>query len=208
MHKFSKPILFYGWVVVLVGFVTLGVAFGIWYSFSVFFLAIIKEFGWSRAAASSIFSAILISQAVTGLQAGLLQDRFGPRVVIPAGCLIVAAALALTSRAQGLSHFYLTYGLLAGAGVSLLGFSSHAASIPKWFERKRGLAVGMAMSGIGFGMLILIPMMEKAITRYGWRNAYLILAALALFVVAPLNLFLSRRSPEAMNLRPDGDKEA
>jgi MFS family permease len=203
----TKPFLFYGWVVVVVGFVTLGVAFGLWYSFSVFFLAILKEFGWSRAAASSIFSIFLISQALTGLLAGLLQDRFGPRVVIPVGSLIVAVALVLSSRAQGLSHLYFTYGLLAGAGVSLLGFSSHAAFIPKWFERKRGLAVGIAMSGIGFGILILIPLMEKAISLYGWRNAYLILAALALFAVAPLNLLLSRRSPEAMNLRPDGDKE-
>jgi MFS family permease len=202
-----KPPLFYGWVVVVVGFVTLGVAFGVWYSFSVFFLAIVKDFGWSRAAASSIFSIFIISQALTGLLAGLLQDRFGPRVVIPVGSLIVAVALALSSRAQSLSHLYLTYGLLAGAGVSLLGFSSHAAFIPKWFERKRGLAVGIAMSGIGFGMLVLIPLMEKAISRYGWRNAYLILAALVLFVVAPLNLLLSRRSPEALNLRPDGDKE-
>lgn len=201
----TRPSLFYGWVVVLVGFVTLGVAFGIWYSFSVFFLVIVKEFGWSRAATSSIFSLFILSQALTGLLAGHLQDRFGPRVVIPVGSFIVALALALTSRAQSLSHFYFTYGLLAGAGVSLLGFSSHAAFIPKWFERKRGLAVGIAMSGIGFGMLMLIPLMEKAISRYGWRNAYLILAALALFGVAPLNLLLSRRSPEAMNLRPDGD---
>lgn len=203
----TKPLFYYGWVVVVVGLVTLGVAFGVWYSFSVFFLAIVKEFGWSRAAASSIYSIFIISQALTGLLAGLLQDRFGPRIVIPVGCLIVTTALALTSRAQGLSHFYLAYGLLAGAGVSLLGFSSHAAFIPKWFERKRGLAIGIAMSGIGFGMLILIPLMEKAITGYGWRNAYLILAALALFLVAPLNLLLSRRSPEAMNLRPDGDTE-
>ncbi len=203
----TKPLLFYGWVVVVVGLVTLGVAFGVWYSFSVFFLAIVKEFGWSRAAASSIYSIFIISQALTGLLAGLLQDRFGPRIVIPVGGLIVAMALALTSGAQDLTHFYLTYGLLAGAGVSLLGFSSHAAFIPKWFERKRGLAIGIAMSGIGFGMLILIPFMEKAISRYGWRNAYLILAALALFLVAPINLLLSRRSPEAMHLRPDGDTD-
>ncbi|MCJ7683942.1 MAG: hypothetical protein MUO68_06565, partial [Desulfobacteraceae bacterium] len=73
------PLFFYGWVIVGVGFVTLGITFGIWYSFSVFFLAIIKDFGWSRAAVSSIFSIFILSQALTGLLAGHLQDRFGPR---------------------------------------------------------------------------------------------------------------------------------
>ena len=99
----------------------------------------------------------------------------------------------------------MVYGVCAGAGVSLLGFSSHSAFIPKWFERKRGLALGIAMSGIGFGMLILIPLVEMAITAYGWRITYIYLACLVLFVVGPLNVVFSRRSPEDLNLLPDGD---
>jgi MFS family permease len=201
----KRPVIFYGWVVVAVGFVTLAVAFGIWYSFSVFFLAIVKDFGWSRAAVSTIFSVFIITHAVTGLLTGYLQDRYGPRVVIPVGSLILALSLALTGQAQNLWHFRTCYGVLAGAGVSLLGFQSHAAFLPKWFERKRGLAVGIAMSGIGFGMLFLIPLIDRGITAYGWRATYLYLAGLALFVVGPLNLIFSRHSPERLNLRPDGD---
>ncbi|MFH1954665.1 MAG: MFS transporter [Pseudomonadota bacterium] len=201
----KRPLFFYGWVVVAVGFVTLGIAFGIWYSFSVFFLAIIKNFGWSRAAASSIFSVFIISQALTGLLAGHLQDRFGPRVVIPVGTVILSICLALTSQAQSLWHFYMAYGVFAGAGLSLLAFSSHSAFIPKWFERKRGLALGIAMSGIGFGMLLLVPLVEKSITAYGWRATYLYLSGLVLFVAGPLNVIFSRRRPEDLNLRPDGD---
>lgn len=201
----AHPMIFYGWIMVAVGFVTLGIAFGIWYSFSVFFLAIIKEFGWTRAAVSSIFSVFIISQSIVGLLTGLLQDRFGPRVVIPFGTIILAICLALTSRAQNLWHFYVVYGVFAGAGVSLLGFSSHAAFIPKWFERKRGLALGIAMAGIGFGMLFLIPLVERAITAYGWRITYIYLAGLVLFAVGPLNIIFSRRSPEDLNLLPDGD---
>ena len=201
----KPPLFFYGWVVVGVGFVTLGITFGIWYSFSVFFLAIIKDFGWSRAAVSSIFSIFIISQALTGLLAGHLQDRFGPRVVIPVGTVILSICLALTSRAQSLWEFYVVYGIFAGAGVSLLAFSSHSAFIPKWFARKRGLAIGIAMSGIGFGMLFLVPLVEKSITAYGWRTTYLYLAGLVLFVAGPLNVIFSRRRPEDMNLRPDGD---
>ncbi len=201
----KRPLFFYGWVVVGVGFVTLGITFGIWYSFSVFFLAIIKDFGWSRAAGSSIFSIFIISQSLTGLLVGHLQDRFGPRVVIPVGTVILSICLAMTSRAESLLGFYLVYGVFAGAGVSLLAFSSHSAFIPKWFARKRGLAFGIAMSGIGFGMLFLVPLVEKSITAYGWRTTYLYLSGLVLFVAGPLNVIFSRRRPEDINLRPDGD---
>lgn len=202
----KKPLFFYGWVVVALGFVTLGIAFGIWYSYSVFILAVIKEFGWTRAAASSIFSVFIISQALMNPITGMLQDRFGPRIVIPLGAVVLALSLALTSRAQSLWHYTIAYGVFAGTGVSLLGFTSHAAFMPKWFERKRGLAVGIAMAGIGFGMLFLIPLVEKSISTFGWRSTYLYLAGLVLFLVGPLNFIFSRTSPESLGLKPDGDE--
>jgi MFS family permease len=117
---------------------------------------------------------------------------------------MLCLCLAITSRAHSLWHFYIAYGIFAGAGVSLLGFTSHAAFIPKWFERQRGLALGVAMSGIGFGMLFLVPLAEKSITLFGWRNTYLYMAAVLLVSVGPLNAFLSRRSPQDLGLKPDG----
>ncbi|MBU2648206.1 MFS transporter [bacterium] len=201
----KTPLFYYGWVIIGIGFLTLAVAFGIWYSFSVFFLAIIEDFGWSRAATSSIFSVFLICHAVMGILAGHLQDRFGPRWVIPFGSVLLAAALILTSMAKEIWHFYLAYGIFASTGVSLIGFISHAAFLPNWFERKRGLAIGIAMSGIGFGMLVLVPLLEIVISHYGWRTAYLFAAAVALFLVAPLNLLFARKSPLDVNLVPDGD---
>ena len=128
------------------------------------------------------------------LLAGYLQDRFGPRAVIPLGAVVLSISLLITSQSHKLWHFSLAYGAFAGAGVSLLGFASHAAFLPKWFERKRGLAVGIAMAGIGFGMLFLIPAVEKVISLHGWRMAYIVLAVLVLFIVGPLNLLFSRRS--------------
>lgn len=200
-----KPPLFYGWIIVAIGFVNLTIAFGIWYSFSVFFLAIIDEFGWSRAATSGIFSVFMICQAMMGIITGHLQDRFGPRWVIPCGAVLLAAALVLTSRAQELWHFYLIYGILAGTGVNLIGFTSHSAFLPKWFERKRGLAVGIAMAGIGFGMMLVVPVLETLIALYDWRIAYQFAAAGVLLILVPLNLVFARRSPADMNLVPDGD---
>lgn len=200
-----KPLFFYGWIIVLIGFITLGVAFGVWYSYSVFIIAVIKEFGWSRAAASSIFSIFIFAQALMNLVTGYLQDRYGPRIVIPAGALVLATSLGLTSLCQNLWQFALFYGLFAGMGVSLIGFASHAAFIPKWFERKRGLAVGITMAGIGFGMLLLIPLAESGISHFGWRTTYLYMAGLILLMVVPLNLIFARRSPQDIGLKPDGD---
>lgn len=201
----NQPVVFYGWVVIGVGFVTLSIAFGIWYSFSVFFLTIIKDFGWNKGLGSSIFSVFVLCHALTGLLTGYLQDRFGPRVVIPIGSLILALSLMVTSQSTRLWHFYIAYGVFAGASVGLLGFTSHAAFLPNWFERKRGLAVGIATAGIGFGMLLLVPLAEKSIAVLGWRTTYILLAGLVFFLVGPLNLIFSRRRPEDMNLRPDGD---
>jgi MFS family permease len=200
----KKPGLYYGWIIVGVAFVTLGIAFGVWYSFSVFFLAVIKEFGWSVAAASSVFSIFIISQSFLGPLTGHLQDRFGPRLIIPIGALLLTVCLVVVSRASSLWEFYIFYGVLAGAAVSLLGFSSHSAFIPKWFERKRGLAIGIAMSGIGMGMLFVIPLVERGITIFGWRTTYLFLAAAVLGLIVPLNLIFGRKSPAEMNLSPDG----
>jgi MFS family permease len=199
--------VYYGWIIVALAFVTLTIAFGVWYSFSVFLLALIEEFGWSRAATSSIFSVFLIGHAVMGILTGHLQDRFGPRIVIPFGGILLTAALALTSQANTLWQFYITYGVFASIGVSLIGFTSHSAFLPNWFVRKRGLAVGIAMSGIGFGMLLLVPLLEKIITVFGWRTAELCAAAAVLFMVVPLNFLLARKSPAELGLLPDGRVE-
>ena len=201
----KQPVVFYGWVVIGIGFITLGIAFGIWYSFSVFFLTIIKDLGWSRGLGSSIFSVFLLSHALTGPLTGYLQDRFGPRIVIPFGASILALTLIVTSQSMRLWHFYLAYGVFGGASVSLLGFTSHAAFLPNWFERKRGLAVGIASAGIGFGMLFIVPLVEKSIAAFGWRTTYVLLAGIVFFLVGPLNLIFSRQSPQDLNLRPDGD---
>jgi len=204
----KQPLIFYGWIIILIAFITLGMAFGVWYSFSVFFLAIVEDFGWNRADTSSIFSVFIFSHAVMGLITGYLQDRFGPRIVIPLGAFLLAFALLLTSHAHQLWQFYVFYGVCAGAAISLIGFISHSAFVPKWFERKRGLAVGLAMSGIGFGMLLLVPLIEQLISAYGWRSTYRYMAGAVLLTIAPLNFIFARYSPADLNLLPDGRQPA
>jgi MFS family permease len=202
----DRPVRFYyGWIIIALAFLTLAVIYGIWYSYSVFILAVIGEFNWSRAVASSVFSVFVLSHSFAGLAAGPLQDRFGPRVVIPAGAVALAFSLFLTSLARTIWHYQLAFGLLAGTAMSLIAFNAHSVFIPKWFERKRGLTLGIAMSGIGFGMLLIVPLAERLIALFGWRHAYLWLAGIVLFAIGPLNLIFARRNPESIHLLPDGD---
>ena len=195
--------LYYGWLIVAVSFVTLGLAFGVWYSFSVFFVAIVKDFGWNRAAISSIFSLFIICHYLSAAVVGILIDRYGPRWLIPAGALWLSGFLWLVSRATTLPQFYLSYGLGAAIGVSFMGFIPHATILPRWFVRRRGLAVGIAMSGIGIGMLLIPPLMQHIIELHSWRSAYRILALLVLSAI-PLNLIFQRHDPEQLGTIADG----
>ncbi len=207
MKKFPRRLPFYyGWLIVAVSFVTLGLSFGVWYSFAIFFVAIIRDFGWERATTASIFSFFVITHYLFATIAGTLVDRYGPRGVIPAGAAILTAALLLTSRAHSLFQFYLLYGLGAAVGISLMGFVPHATLLPRWFARRRGLAVGIAMAGIGVGMLFIPPGMQRLIAAHGWRQAYVVLALLMLPAI-PLNLLCQRRDPAAVGELPDGDRE-
>lgn len=194
---------YYGWLIVAVSFITLGLAFGVWYSFSVFFVAITRDFGWNRAATSSIFSLFIICHYLSAALVGILIDRYGPRWLIPAGALWLAGTLLLVSEANSLLQFYGCYGLGAAIGVSIIGFVPHAAILPRWFIRRRGLAVGIAMSGIGVGMLFIPPLMEHIIHLYGWRFAYRVLALLVLAAI-PLNIIFQRRDPEQIGTTADG----
>ncbi|MEA3348637.1 MAG: MFS transporter, partial [Pseudomonadota bacterium] len=203
MNLSQKPPFYYGWIIVATSFITLGVAFGVWYSFSVFYIAIINDFSWQRATTAGIFSLFTISHYLCAFLTGWLIDRFGPRLVIPAGALWLAASLALLTKAHDIFDFYLVYGILAAIGVSLIGFVPHATFLPRWFVQRRGLALGLAMAGVGVGMLIVPPVMQHLISCHNWRYAYQVLAIIVLLVI-PINLFFQRRDPQQINLRPDG----
>jgi MFS family permease len=197
--------VFYGWKVVGVAFITMAMAFGIWYSFSVFLIAITEEFEWSRSATSGVFSLFLMVYSGMSIVIGSLLDRFGPRVVLPCGGLLVMLGLLATSQIRNLTQFYLYYGLLTAVGVCALGHISHSIFLADWFIKKRGLAFGIAMSGIGLGLMGVAPLAQYSISHFGWRTAYCILAAIVFIILIPLNLIYHRKNPAALNLYPDGE---
>jgi MFS family permease len=198
----KKIPFYYGWVIVATSFITLGVAFGVWYSFSVLYIAIIDNFSWSRGTTAGIFSLFTISHYLCAFLTGWLIDHFGPRLVIPIGALWLAFSLNLLTKATNLIDFYLIYGIMTAIGVSLIGFVPHATFLPRWFNLRRGLAIGLAMAGVGAGMLIIPPFIQHLISLHDWRYAYRILALIVLFTI-PINLFFQRRDPEQIGLHPD-----
>ncbi|TFG93413.1 MAG: MFS transporter, partial [Syntrophobacterales bacterium] len=94
--------------------------------------------------------------------------------------------------------------VLTPVGVCAVGFIAHGIILPKWFDKKRGLALGIAMAGIGLGMQILVPAAQLTIAHFGWRTAYCVLAGFILITILPLNIFLQRNNPQEIGQNPDG----
>jgi MFS family permease len=195
---------FYGWLIVGVAFVTMGIGVSARTAFSLLFPPILAEFGWERGVTAGAFSFGFLASAAFGPLLGRLMDRRGPRVVIILGVLLVGAGLLLAPLTQAPWHLYLTLGVLVGGGSMCLGYTGHALFLPNWFVRRRGLAIGIAFSGVGGGSIIQLPWVQAIIAGAGWRRACVGLAIVVLVALVPLNLLLRRR-PEDMGLRPDGD---
>lgn len=203
--------LFYGWAVVFVCFVVISVVFTVRLSFGIFFEALTRggangpAFDWTRADTAGVFSVTMIVFALTSTLVGWLLDRWGGRRIMTLGILVVASGLVMTSRMKSLWEFMLYYGIWTGFGITILGLSVHASVISRWFARagRRGLAIGMAFSGTGIGILLLAPLLEQLVTHYGWRMAYLVEAGI-LICALPVVLWLLRDDPHMVDLRPDG----
>jgi MFS family permease len=195
---------FYGWIIIAVTFVTMAIGVNARTAFSLFFPPIIDEFGWERGVTAGAFSfGFLVSGAVSPL-IGRMMDRFGPRAVMELGVALMAAGLLLAPLTTQPWHLYLTIGVLVGAGSICLGYSGQSLFLPNWFNRRRGLAIGLAFAGVGLGSMTLLPWVQHMIEHAGWRTACTAMGVVVLVVLAPINLLLRKR-PEDIGLQPDGD---
>jgi MFS family permease len=174
-------------------------------SFSLLFPAILAEFGWERGVTAGAFSIGFVASMLISPFVGALMDRFGPRFVIPAGVVLVSSGLALATLATRPLHLYLTLGVLVVGASVLLSYIGHSFFLPFWFVRRRGLAIGIAFSGVGVGSIIIFPWVQSIIAAAGWRAACWAMAILMLAVLLPLNLLLQRGRPGDLGLQPDGD---
>src|SRR6202158_2039898 len=195
---------FYGWIIVVVTFITMAIGVNARTAFSLFFPPIIDEFGWERGlTAGAVSFGFLVSGAVSPL-IGRLMDRAGPRAVMELGVALMAGGLLLAPLTAQPWHLYLTIGVMVGAGSICLGYSGQSLFLPNWFNRRRGRAMGLAFAGVGIGSMTLLPWVQHMIEQTGWRTACTAMGILVLVVLAPINLLLRKR-PEDMGLQPDGD---
>src|SRR6185369_12484125 len=195
---------FYGWLIVVVTFVTMAIGVNARTAFSLFYPPIISEFGWDRGITDGAFSFGFVASAIASPLIVRLMDRAGPRGVMELGVVLMGGGLLLAPLTTQPWHLYLTIGVLVGAGSVCLGYSGQSLFLPNWFIRRRGLAVGLAFAGVGIGSVTLLPWVQHMIEQTGWRIACTAMGILILVVLAPINLLLRRR-PEEIGLLPDGD---
>jgi len=200
----SRLPFFYGWIVVAVTFVTMGIGVNARTAFSLFFPPILSEFGWERGVTAGAFSFGFVVSAFVSPLIGRLMDRAGPRSVMELGIALMAGGLLLAPLTSQPWHLYVTIGVMVGTGSICLGYSGFSLFLPNWFIRRRGLAMGIAFAGVGIGSVTLLPWAEHMIEQSGWRTACTALGLLVLIVLAPINLLLRKR-PEDIGLEADGD---
>src|SRR2546428_2186563 len=196
--------LYYGWVIVAVGFCTMLLVQGSFASSGVLFVALTKEYGWSRATISLPFSIALVGYAALTWLSGRLFDRYGPRRLFPCGALCLGLGLITTAQARAPWHLYLTWGVLVAQGLNLIGFVPHLTQMALWFRQRRGLASGLVLSGASIGTLVLVPGTQYLVNRYGWRPAYTVFGLIVVACLVPLNALMQRHHPADLGLYPDG----
>src|ERR1700722_15124127 len=163
---------FYGWVVLIVCTVLATMAYGLMFSYSVFFKPLAGHFGWDRAQTSSVYSASLLLRGVFSIAVGWLADRFGAKALLTVGGGIVFMGFAACTRVHTLLQFFLTYGV--GLAVGLSGvFGISTSLVARWFTKKSGLALGILSMGSGLGTLIVVPTSAWLINTYSWSTTFI-----------------------------------
>jgi MFS family permease len=175
--------------------VTLAIASGLYFSFPVFFVALLEEFGWSRGATAAAFSISSIVQGMLSPVVGILVDRLGPRRVMLGGACLLGGACALSSQIGSLWSLYVIVGVLAAAGACAVSWLPSGALIAQWFASRRIIMMGLAFSVMGAGVLVIGPLAQWLIAGHGWRAAYLVLGLGTLVVLVPLVWFGVRDAP-------------
>jgi len=199
-----KDRLFYGWVVVIALFIIQLILCGVFSSFGLFFKSIEGEFNLTRTATSAITSTSLMLGGIFALLGGWLLDKYSPRLVLSLMGLFTGLSLVLTSQTSSLWQLFITYSLLVAMGTGAM-YVVPTSTITRWFDKKRGTALGIAGAGFGSGILITVPFATYLIVTFDWRIAYMVIGIVAWLVVIPLSQLL-KSSPYEIGALPDGRK--
>ncbi len=178
----------------VVGGMSMNLALGTLYAWSVFVAPLEKEFGWKRAQTSNVFTYAVVVFAIAFIIAGRMQDKLGPFRVSIIGGLLVSVGFFLSAYTSSLNYLYVCFGVLGGIGNGF-GYATPIPVMAKWFPDKRGLAVGLAVAGYGGGSAIFGPLAGNyLIPTYGWRTTFQILGGIFL-VMTMIGAFLLKNPP-------------
>ena len=185
-----------GRIVLGATFVTLGLVYGIWYSYSVFLVAFLREFGWSRSLAAGAFSVFVIFHGCMSPISGWLVGRLGPRRLIQVGGCVLGCGLVLAAQTSEWWHLYLAFGVITALGIGASGWVPSVVLVQGWFPNRVGTALGVAAAGIGVGISGLVPFARLMIDLISWRWAYRVLAAMIIgWTLLPAIFSLVRDPP-------------
>ena len=194
-----------GWYVVAGTFLILTMGFGSAYSFGTFFAPLQDEFGASRAAVSVAFSAAILVLFSVGPFSGTIADRLGPRLLVAGGLALVGCGLIAAGVSQSLWQVQAAFAICIGGGVGL-AYVPAVGAVQKWFDRRRGLASGIAVSGIGAGTLAVPPFAALMIAELEWRPALLLVGSIV-FVAGGAAGLLVKNPDQAPRTSPTPSRD-
>lgn len=189
----------YRWVIVAAGGLLGCVAIGAMFSLPVFLRPMSQDTGWSVTGISTAMTIGFLAMAAASMVWGNVSDRFGPRPVVLAGSVVLAASLALASRSATLLEFQLLFGVLVGASTAAM-LVPMMACVTGWFDTQRALAVSLVSAGMGMAPMTMAPLAAWLVTGHDWRTAMSIIAGIAAIVMIPTSLLVRR--PPALESGP------
>ena len=202
----KRHFIFYGWFIVAAGIVSYTLGYGARYSFSVIFPSLLEEFRWPRDTTAIILSVHLLVYGLVAPLAGKLVDRIGPRKTMASGAILLSLGLALSGWGSKLWHFYMSFGVLSGTGLCLIGAVPFTTVLRNWFERKRGLAFSLLFFGVG-SAFACYPAIAYLIKNAGWQNTFVIEGFVVVSLMLPLIILIVRYHPRDKDLISDGVSE-
>ena len=187
----------YRWVIVAAGGLLGCIAIGAMFSLPVFLRPISRDTGWSVTGISSAMTIAFLSMALASMAWGSLSDRLGARLIALIGSAVLAASLALASRATSLLEFQLVFGLLVGGSIAAI-FAPVMACVTGWFDTHRSLAVSLVSAGMGVAPMTMSPFAAWLISGHDWRTSLLVIAVVVAVVMIPTALLIRR--PPALDI--------
>ncbi|MBI4214257.1 MAG: MFS transporter [Chloroflexi bacterium] len=195
---------FYGWNIVGASFLA-HLSYSEQYTtiLGLFFRPFQQQFGWSRTEVSFVQSLARTVEAGIGMLVGPLIDRYGPRLLMATGAIVVGLAMLAITQIDALWQFYFLRGVVAAAGFTLMGGLVTNVVISKWFIRRRGRAIAASSTATYLSNVIFAPITVWILAGSGWQSVFFVYAVVTWALVLPA-AFIMRRQPEDLGLLPDG----